>query len=237
MATGSLYALIPGRISPLTDHNFPALLQNGTKDSITKLVSELNGANVYGPNVGTRHTPSCRSVLIRLTEVVVAPTSLHLDLVSRSVRPEIAVSAQNCYHQASGAFTGEIRCAAWAVAFFCIPAASLFCPSSCTHTSHLSARSAAQLKDAGIHWVILGHSERREIFKESDEIIGQKIAHAQSFGVNVIACFGELLQQREAGETEQVVTRQLKAIAGAGQERRECAELFILTCTHLMQPV
>ncbi|KAI8145932.1 triosephosphate isomerase [Fennellomyces sp. T-0311] len=73
--------------------------------------------------------------------------------------------------------------------------------------------SPEQLKDLGIDWVILGHSERREIFKESDEFVGEKTAHALKAGVNVIACIGEKLEEREAGITSDVVTRQLKAIA------------------------
>lgn len=73
--------------------------------------------------------------------------------------------------------------------------------------------SAEQLKDCGISWVILGHSERRDIFKESDELIGKKISHSLQVGLNVIACVGEHLEEREAGKTEEVVFRQLKAIA------------------------
>ncbi|XP_020616646.1 triosephosphate isomerase-like [Orbicella faveolata] len=74
--------------------------------------------------------------------------------------------------------------------------------------------SPAMIKDIGCNWVILGHSERRNIFKESDELIGEKVAHALSEGLKVIACIGELLSEREAGKTKEVVSRQLKAIAG-----------------------
>ncbi|CAO3637371.1 unnamed protein product [Cunninghamella blakesleeana] len=73
--------------------------------------------------------------------------------------------------------------------------------------------SPEQLKDLGIEWVILGHSERREYFKESDEFVGEKTAHALQAGVKVIACIGETLQERESGKTTEVVTRQLKGIA------------------------
>ncbi|KAG2223368.1 hypothetical protein INT45_002863 [Circinella minor] len=73
--------------------------------------------------------------------------------------------------------------------------------------------SPEQLKDLGIDWVILGHSERREYFKESDEFVGEKTAHALNAGVSVIACIGEKLEERESGATSEVVTRQLKAIA------------------------
>lgn len=72
--------------------------------------------------------------------------------------------------------------------------------------------SPAQLKDVGATWVILGHSERRQVFGESDELIAQKVVHALDQGLKVIACIGETLQEREAGQTEAVVFRQSKAL-------------------------
>ncbi|XP_077998350.1 triosephosphate isomerase-like [Glandiceps talaboti] len=75
--------------------------------------------------------------------------------------------------------------------------------------------SPAMLKDMGIGWVILGHSERRNVFGEGDQLIAEKVAHALSAGVKVIACVGEKLEEREAGKTEEVVFRQTKAIADA----------------------
>ncbi|XP_026698811.1 triosephosphate isomerase [Athene cunicularia] len=69
------------------------------------------------------------------------------------------------------------------------------------------------IKDIGATWVILGHSERRHVFGESDELIGQKVAHALAEGLGVIACIGEKLDEREAGITEKVVFEQTKAIS------------------------
>ncbi|MEJ1272103.1 triosephosphate isomerase 1 [Cricetulus griseus] len=69
------------------------------------------------------------------------------------------------------------------------------------------------IKDLGAKWVVLGHSERRHTFVESDELIGQKVAHALAEGLGVIACIGEKLDEREAGITEKVVFEQTKAIA------------------------
>ena len=69
------------------------------------------------------------------------------------------------------------------------------------------------LKDAGLNWVIIGHSERRQIFGESDELIGEKVAHALAEGLKVIACIGETLEEREANKTEEVVFRQTGVIA------------------------
>ncbi|KAG5898619.1 hypothetical protein JTB14_020995 [Gonioctena quinquepunctata] len=73
--------------------------------------------------------------------------------------------------------------------------------------------SPAMLKDINVNWVILGHSERRQIFKETDELVAEKIAFALESGLKVIACIGETLEEREAGKTEEVVFRQTKAIA------------------------
>ncbi|XP_005365395.2 triosephosphate isomerase [Microtus ochrogaster] len=73
--------------------------------------------------------------------------------------------------------------------------------------------SPGMIKDLGAAWVVLGHSERRHVFGESDELIGQKVAHALSEGLGVIACIGEKLDEREAGITEKVVFEQTKVIA------------------------
>ncbi|XP_078392960.1 triosephosphate isomerase B-like [Cetorhinus maximus] len=69
------------------------------------------------------------------------------------------------------------------------------------------------IKDCGAKWVILGHSERRHVFGECDELIGQKVAHALEAGLGVIACIGEKLDEREGGCTEKVVFAQTKVIA------------------------
>ncbi|KAF0989655.1 hypothetical protein HZS_6111 [Henneguya salminicola] len=73
--------------------------------------------------------------------------------------------------------------------------------------------SPQMIKDIGLEWVILGHSERRHIFKETDDIISQKIALAIESGLHVIACIGETLEQREAQQTETVLKSQLDPIA------------------------
>ncbi|KAI4299893.1 hypothetical protein L6164_033314 [Bauhinia variegata] len=137
---------------------------NGTKDSISKLVSDLNSAKLE-PDV----------------DVVVAPPFVYIDQVKSSLIDRIEVSAQNSWVGKGGAFTGEI--------------------------------SVEQLKDLGVKWVILGHSERRHVIGENDEFIGKKAAYALSEGLGVIACIGELLQEREAGKTFDVVFQQMKAFA------------------------
>lgn len=73
--------------------------------------------------------------------------------------------------------------------------------------------AADMLVDLAIKWVILGHSERRTIFKESDDTIADKVEYALSKGLSVIACIGELLEERENGKTMEVNQRQLSAIA------------------------
>ncbi|KAJ6707980.1 TRIOSEPHOSPHATE ISOMERASE [Salix viminalis] len=119
---------------------------NGTKESITKLISDLNSAKMESD-----------------VDVVVAPPFIYIDQ--------------------GGAFTGEI--------------------------------SVEQLKDIGCKWVILGHSERRHVIGEDNQFIGKKAGYALSQGVGVIACIGELLEEREAGKTFDVCYQQLKAYADA----------------------
>ncbi|KAB2573202.1 putative triosephosphate isomerase protein [Lasiodiplodia theobromae] len=73
--------------------------------------------------------------------------------------------------------------------------------------------SVEQLKDSGITWTILGHSERRVILQEDDSFIANKTKAAIDGGLGVILCCGESLEQREAGKTIDVVVNQLKAVA------------------------
>lgn len=72
--------------------------------------------------------------------------------------------------------------------------------------------NADQVADLGIPWVILGHSERRTLYGETDHMIGQKVKACLDKGLGVIACIGETLPQREAEQTMQVVLDQMKAI-------------------------
>jgi triosephosphate isomerase len=76
--------------------------------------------------------------------------------------------------------------------------------------------AASMLADAGCRWVILGHSERRQYFAESDELIAAKSVTARAAGLTPILCVGETLQQREQGLAEQVVTSQLRALLAVG---------------------
>jgi len=79
-------------------------------------------------------------------------------------------------------------------------------------TGEISAEMAA---DVGCGWVILGHSERRHKFGESNELIGEKVKHVLSATkLGVIACIGELLEERERNETMSVCAKQMTAIAG-----------------------
>ena len=71
--------------------------------------------------------------------------------------------------------------------------------------------SAAMLKGVGCEYVILGHSERRTIFSESDELINTKIKKANASGLKPIFCIGELLEERESGITEKVIEKQIKS--------------------------
>ena len=72
--------------------------------------------------------------------------------------------------------------------------------------------SGPMLKDFGCHYVIVGHSERRTYYGESDEIVADKFGAAQAHGLVPILCIGETLEEREADQTEAVVDRQLQAV-------------------------
>jgi triosephosphate isomerase len=72
--------------------------------------------------------------------------------------------------------------------------------------------SAAMLADVGARWVLVGHSERRQYHGEGDELVARKFAAARAGGLTPILCVGETLAQRDAGETQSVVARQLQAV-------------------------
>ena len=75
--------------------------------------------------------------------------------------------------------------------------------------------SAPMLKSIGVEYVIIGHSERRQYFAETDETVNKKIKSALAHGLKPIVCVGETLEQRESGQTEQIVTSQVeKAFEG-----------------------
>ncbi|HIY08605.1 MAG TPA: triose-phosphate isomerase [Firmicutes bacterium] len=71
--------------------------------------------------------------------------------------------------------------------------------------------SAGMLAEMGVRWTIVGHSERRQYFGETDETVNKRIRAALDQGLGVILCVGELLSQREAGITAEVVSLQTKA--------------------------
>lgn len=73
--------------------------------------------------------------------------------------------------------------------------------------------SAELLKDSAIDFVLVGHSERREIFADQPQILNEKVKNALNAGLTVIYCVGESLEQREAGQAEQVVLQQICDIA------------------------
>lgn len=70
--------------------------------------------------------------------------------------------------------------------------------------------SAKMLKSIGVEYVILGHSERRQYFNETDETVNKKLKKAFEVGLNPIVCVGETLEEREAGKANEIVTNQIR---------------------------
>ncbi len=117
-------------------------------------------------------------------EIVIAPVFTALSKVSDAMADSnIKLSAQDCFWEPEGAFTGEV--------------------------------SPALLKDAGCSYVIVGHSERRQFFGESDTTVNKKVKAVISNGLAAIVCVGETLEEREAGQAFTVVGGQVdKALEG-----------------------
>jgi triosephosphate isomerase (TIM) len=122
-------------------------------------------------------------------EVAVCPPFVYLESVREAIADStVGLGAQNCYHEAKGAFTGEI--------------------------------SPQMLVDIGCKYVILGHSERRQIFKESSQEVNRKVVAALGVGLTPIVCVGETLDERQAGQTTAVVREQIEgSLAGLSGEQ------------------
>ena len=86
--------------------------------------------------------------------------------------------------------------------------------------------SPKMLKDIGVTYVILGHSERREYFKENDEFINQKVKAVLEIGMKPILCIGEKLEERDSGKTLEVLSKQIKG--GLADLSKEAAEKVII---------
>ena len=72
--------------------------------------------------------------------------------------------------------------------------------------------SGTMLRDVGCKYVLVGHSERRQLYGESDALVARKFVAAQSQGLVPVLCVGETLEEREGGRTNEVVARQLDAV-------------------------
>jgi triosephosphate isomerase len=80
--------------------------------------------------------------------------------------------------------------------------------------------SCSMLKDVGCRYVILGHSERRAIYGETDSMVNEKLHAVLAAGLTPIVCVGETLEQREAGQTQQVVRSQcIGSLAGLTEDQ------------------
>ncbi|MBT0664339.1 triose-phosphate isomerase [Geobacter pelophilus] len=111
-------------------------------------------------------------------EIVIAPVFTVLDRVSKlTAGTPVKLSAQDCFWEEEGAFTGEI--------------------------------SPKMLRDAGCSHVIIGHSERRQYFGETDETVNKKTKAAIAAGLTAIVCVGETLKEREDGIMNDVLKRQV----------------------------
>ena len=78
--------------------------------------------------------------------------------------------------------------------------------------------SGPMLSELGVHYVVIGHSERRQYFGETDETVNARLKASQAAGITPILCVGETKQQRDANETEAVIAKQIeKGLVGVNQ--------------------
>jgi triosephosphate isomerase len=123
--------------------------------------------------------------------VHLAPKLVHVDLV---IAPPFTALAA-CAHECDGSRVE-------------VAGQNLHPKDGGAFTGEISAR---MLVEAGCAWVIVGHSERRQLFGETDAFVAEKVTAALAGGLRPIVCVGETLQEREAGRTLEVVERQVRA--------------------------
>jgi triosephosphate isomerase len=124
---------------------------------------------------------------LKKVEIAVGPTLLHIGL-----------AAELCASEAAGHLK--------------LAAQNLFDEPQGAFTGEVSA---PMLAEYGVNYVIVGHSERREIFAETDQLVADKFKATQASGLIPILCVGESLAQREAGTSDEVVLAQLTAVIDA----------------------
>ncbi len=115
----------------------------------------------------------------KVDSVIGSPALFLQELVEAAAGTELQISAQNCYFENAGAFTGET--------------------------------SPQALADLKVQYVIIGHSERREYFHETNEEVNKKAKAIIANGMTPIICCGETLAQKEAGETNSWISGQVEA--------------------------
>src|SRR5213082_1020148 len=87
-----------------------------------------------------------------------------------------------------------------------VGAHNMHCERRCASTGEISE---ALLRDLFVHYVVLGHSERRRLFGESDEIVNRKVRAAHEASLRPIVCVGETLDQRDRGNVEKILSIQV----------------------------
>jgi len=93
------------------------------------------------------------------------------------------------------------------------------------HGAFTGENSASIARGAGARFALVGHSERRQLFGETDEQVGRKVACAVRAGLIPVICIGETLEQRDRGETVDVVLRQLRAAVGSIEHNQIASSL------------
>ena len=138
---------------------------NGTLSSISELISGI----------------CAQQEKVKKAELAVCPPFIYLSHVQSLLQgSDIALGAQDCSDQESGAYTGEV--------------------------------AAAMIKEFACTYNIIGHSERRHVYGDSNDTVATKFAQVIKNGLTPILCVGETLQEREEGHTEVAIAQQINAV-------------------------
>jgi triosephosphate isomerase len=195
------------------------------RGELLQIVSEGTGRFIVGGNWKCNGTRESVKALVEALnknvpniekncDIYCCPTFLHLPYVKDNLNERFNVCAQNSWVEAD-----------------LVDPEHHYDSTTGAFTGEISAE---MLEDLQVPFVLLGHSERRTLLGDTDEIVGKKVAHARYHGLSVVVCVGETLEERENGTTFDVIFKQLKAVAkeiddrehyGGSVNASNCADL------------
>lgn len=142
-----------------------------------------------------------------IAEVVIAPSALHISTVKSNIRPDVGIAIQDVHTSKVSPDTASRHLLE---SIYPRTKLTLNLMAFQSLGAYTGSHVIEQVKDFGLNWVLVGHSERRTIWNETDEQSAEKAHMTIDAGMNAIFCIGETLPEREDNKTMEILFRQMK---------------------------